>query len=385
MKIKLSGIIRWIVGLFFLLLTVSSIQRGEILPFIFCLLIGIVCIPVTASPIEKKINITISGPVRFFLVFVLFLGLLVTIPHTTPVKDTIIASSSGQTENNVQITEPQQKEYQDSEWASNAGINTNIVSGDMKNLTNAAGSMNMYSLSESSKSLKSHSSTAITESDSFTVSTELQPAKNEYRLGLIDANNGALFADTGVNYFNQGDMKSANEAFKTATDDITSCGQHIHNTTILLNVYSKSKNTSISTSQQTTQETKTDTLTLDDGAWLNYIKDYSPKLSNDMDNIVTSINNKDLSSTAFNCRKMENDCDSAIRDDSDYNNLSPEYQRVNKEWLLGLQDYKSGASDIETVALEGQQGILNANTMSEGATLCREGTEHIKNVSDLIS
>jgi PEGA domain. len=92
--IKLSGIIRWIVGLLFIVTAVSVLAQGHILAFIFSILIAVVCIPAIAEPIERKINVSMSGPVRFILVFVLLISFGVVAPQTTS------------TQNNTQIAAP---------------------------------------------------------------------------------------------------------------------------------------------------------------------------------------------------------------------------------------------------------------------------------------
>lgn len=73
MEITLSSIVRWIFGLIFLLVGLSSLFDGNFIVFLVAMLIAVVCIPVIANSIENKLNISMSGAVRFVLVFVLLI------------------------------------------------------------------------------------------------------------------------------------------------------------------------------------------------------------------------------------------------------------------------------------------------------------------------
>lgn len=88
MKIDLSGIIRWIVGVLFILVALGSLIDGAILPFLLSLLIVIICIPIISTPVENKLNLTFSGPARLVIVIVLFMGFGLVAPDTTPVPST---------------------------------------------------------------------------------------------------------------------------------------------------------------------------------------------------------------------------------------------------------------------------------------------------------
>jgi len=122
--IKLSGIIRWIVGLLFIVTAVSVLAQGHILAFIFSILIAVVCIPAIAEPIERKINVSMSGPIRFILVFVLLISFGVVAPQTTS------------TQNNTQVAAPP--------------VDTHTSSADVPtttNISNATSSSNVTSSS----------------------------------------------------------------------------------------------------------------------------------------------------------------------------------------------------------------------------------------------
>lgn len=94
MEITISKVVRWIVGLLFIIIALSSIVEGSFLAFLLSLLIVIVCIPVIADPIEKKLNFSMSGPIRFLLVFVLIIGFGLCNPNPTPAHTTPVANQS---------------------------------------------------------------------------------------------------------------------------------------------------------------------------------------------------------------------------------------------------------------------------------------------------
>jgi hypothetical protein len=92
MEITFSKIIRWIVGLLFLLLAFGSLLQGQIAGAIISILIAIVCIPAIADKIEGSINLKMSGAIRFVLVFVLILGIAAVTPHSA--QNTGVAADS---------------------------------------------------------------------------------------------------------------------------------------------------------------------------------------------------------------------------------------------------------------------------------------------------
>jgi hypothetical protein len=98
MKISLSGIVRWIVGLLFVLVALGSLIDGAVLAFLLSLLIVIICIPVIASPVEKKLNLSLSGPTRFVIVLVLFMGFGMVVPDATPAPSTENIQSPAETQ-----------------------------------------------------------------------------------------------------------------------------------------------------------------------------------------------------------------------------------------------------------------------------------------------
>jgi hypothetical protein len=100
-----------IVGILFLLFAFSAIIEGQVLVFVFSLLIAIICIPPISDFVEKKINYSLSKNIRFGSVCVLFILLMITAPHITQPTSTSInanPSNAQQASINVPVATPTQ-------------------------------------------------------------------------------------------------------------------------------------------------------------------------------------------------------------------------------------------------------------------------------------
>lgn len=96
-KMTLSAVIRYVFGLFFLLIGIVSLFDGdsEILPGIFSILIGVVSTPAIADPLESKLNVSPSAPLRVIIVFCLFMAIGATadpVEHTTDSNKVLITA-----------------------------------------------------------------------------------------------------------------------------------------------------------------------------------------------------------------------------------------------------------------------------------------------------
>jgi hypothetical protein len=171
------------------------------------------------------------------------------------------SNSNQQGDASANIQSSSQNTYQDHEWSSNAAKYTSIISTDFTNISTASKNYDVYTLLTSAKYLKLHSNDAIEESDSYTVSPDLQPAKNEYREGLVDANNGALFIMLGVNYTNSGDLKSASQALNIGSNGIAASGDHFANASKFVDEYKENHGILSSESSSKVETTPTPTIT----------------------------------------------------------------------------------------------------------------------------
>lgn len=76
-----NTLLRYVFGIFFLLLSLVYFSSSFTTGLLF-LLAGIVAIPLTAAQLEKKLNISISGTVKFFVVFFLVILASASVPQT---------------------------------------------------------------------------------------------------------------------------------------------------------------------------------------------------------------------------------------------------------------------------------------------------------------
>ena len=65
-KITLSGIFRWIFGLFVIVIALEMVTEREYFPAVFIFAAGFVSFPPISNLLESDLNISLSGPVRFF-------------------------------------------------------------------------------------------------------------------------------------------------------------------------------------------------------------------------------------------------------------------------------------------------------------------------------
>lgn len=128
MEITLSGIVRWIFGLLFLLFGLGSLLTGEFLAFLVAILITIICIPTIANSVENKLNISLSGPLRFILVLVLLIcfGAFNSADTAATTQDNIQTSDSSakESESTPAVTE-------NSKESSTYKVGDRVVIGDI--------------------------------------------------------------------------------------------------------------------------------------------------------------------------------------------------------------------------------------------------------------
>jgi hypothetical protein len=81
LKITLSGIFRWIFGLFFLVIALGMVTEREYFPAVFVFLAAFISFPPISNLLESELNISISGPMRFLLVIFLLVGSVAVEPN----------------------------------------------------------------------------------------------------------------------------------------------------------------------------------------------------------------------------------------------------------------------------------------------------------------
>ena len=80
-KITLSGMIRWIFGLCFILIALGMIIVHEYLSAVFMFMVVFVSFPPISNLIDSELNILISGPMRFLLALILLAGSFAVEPN----------------------------------------------------------------------------------------------------------------------------------------------------------------------------------------------------------------------------------------------------------------------------------------------------------------
>ena len=80
-KITLSGMIRWIFGLCFIVIVLGMIILHEYLSAVFMLMVVFVAFPPISNLIESELNISVSGTVRLLLVTILLVGSFAAEPN----------------------------------------------------------------------------------------------------------------------------------------------------------------------------------------------------------------------------------------------------------------------------------------------------------------
>ena len=126
LKITLSGILRWIFGLFFLVIASWMVTQREYFLAVFIFMAGFVSFPPISNLLEFELNISISGPLRFLLVLLLLVGSVAVEPNQSSSAVIYAHTSSGF--NNT--TQNDNVSYWEWEWYTPSHIgNTKVLSG----------------------------------------------------------------------------------------------------------------------------------------------------------------------------------------------------------------------------------------------------------------
>lgn len=118
-KLTLSGATRWAFGVLFLIAYFGSLIEHNYLASIFLFISVLILIPPISQTIEQKFNFTMSGALRFVLVFCLLIGFGMATPDNTVTNDvaepdttpTVIASWSGSSTKNTETFHVPSKEW----------------------------------------------------------------------------------------------------------------------------------------------------------------------------------------------------------------------------------------------------------------------------------
>ena len=158
---------------------------------------------------KKTLNTSILGVVIFFVVICLVTVTIDALPLTlaTPIHETT--------------------KYHDSQWLTACVSDMTQVDNDMKSLTTAAKNYDFTSASTYAAILYTDSHKAIDDSDLYNVSPDLQGAKDEYQLAMAQASQVAVYANSGVEEYNNRNFEAINTDLKQAIECVKSYNEHI--------------------------------------------------------------------------------------------------------------------------------------------------------------
>lgn len=177
---------------------------------------------------------------KYILVLILFLAVVSAVGCTeTENKENTVSSPESTSQGQASLQQPPENIYKDAEWAKNVTEMTEVLINDANDISKAIDNSDWYTTFANIDKYKLDISNAITSSDSLTVSPELQPCKDEYKLALIDDYNAEVVLRTAINFLNSGDFASSMEASEEAADNFRSANLHYDNVIYLLESYNK--------------------------------------------------------------------------------------------------------------------------------------------------
>lgn len=313
-------------------------------------------------------------------------------------KDTNVSSIGTSSQGDVSLQQTGQTEYQDKDWANNGAKHIIIIQQDLTNISSAAKSMDIYSLSTSATFLEAHTKIAIEECDSYTVSPELQPGKDEYRAALVDANNAATFYTLAAGYIKTGDTTSANQALQIGNDKMGSVGNHFTNTTTIVNEYNKNHGLTTETSfnsqkkqQQSVQTTTATKNVYDDSLWINVVATDTSSTGNlitDMNNVGYACSNADtvgMTQIGIYAGNLYESTNAALQHSNSYG-VSPELQSTKDEYNQALVDINMASRLIIGAVDAYNTGDTDTciSSMKTAKTYTDSGGQHFTTATSLL-
>lgn len=141
------------------------------------------------------------------------------------------------------------KTYEDQQWLNAVTIDSS-ASGDLltdlTNVQNACTNVETTGINlvgESAGKLYLSSEAAYKHSNSYDVSQDLQPAKDEYNLGLTEVNTIAVKLARAVDSYNKGDLDQYETEMSAVKSHINSTSEHFSKATSLIKAYREKNST----------------------------------------------------------------------------------------------------------------------------------------------
>jgi len=142
----------------------------------------------------------------------------------------------------------EQSVYQDSQWLTTCISDSLVVNNDMKYLGTALKDIDLTSdnpdftsTSTYANALYTDSQKAMDDSDLYNVSIDLQGAKDEHQLAMLQAQSAAVYIVYGVEEYKKGNFEAGNSEMKQAVPNMKSFREHDDRAASLSKAY-KSQN-----------------------------------------------------------------------------------------------------------------------------------------------
>lgn len=348
--------INHVFGIFFLIMCLDKLCEHDFIVGFLFLLTSILTVPPAAMELKRKLKTQISSVKRFFVLFLVLILAFVAISSTTSMAD---VNNSPQTV----VTQ-----YQDNEWRNSISQFIPVISADISNIKNCIDYGNLQSQGDY---LLLHASSAYKESKKHNVSPDTQNVKTEYETGLLDYVLMGQFIVTGVDKLYLGDYNGSNLDFESAKFYYNSSLSHMQNASVNMDFTSNEISLPVIASSLTFTQAPTINLTnvsslYQDTAWANSAVNKIKLLSNDKDNLASSISSNNLQDMQTFATIIQTDSISALE-------LSQPYI-VSPSLLPTEEKYETALSNFNQAGYYAAVGVIN---LKNGST--EHGHQDIEN------
>jgi len=141
-------------------------------------------------------------------------------------------------------SEKETTNYQDSQWLATYTANSLVVGNGLiylgaalENNNFTAENSDFKSASTYANTLYSDSQKAMDDSALYNVSPDLQNAKDEYQLEMMQVNSAAVYISYGIEEYKKGNVEAGDSDFEQAGQSLKSVIEHADRTEKLLKTY----------------------------------------------------------------------------------------------------------------------------------------------------
>ena len=165
-----------------------------------------------------------------YIVFVVLLSIFSTIGCTSTTNTPTPNQTSTPTQTEIKET----SNNQDKAWKNLVESQNTLLSDDMNKLIYAQTNHNIDDLQTYSTALTTDAKTALNESDSYSVSSSLQPAKEKYETALFYYYQGGYFDSIGASTLKSRNTAQGNQHISLATSYLKSGIQNMNDVASLI-------------------------------------------------------------------------------------------------------------------------------------------------------